>query len=195
MKLSPSCRLAFCLLPLVTTPCVAEDNWWVSAHIAATHSDSQLTGPGSANLRLEEGAAVQSGIAISRGSQFAGHHIRLAAQAGYASWAEASGALLVLGGDYLWNDRLGSSGGVYVGPRLGVMEFDENITDQSDTTAVYGYEFGFDQPFYDGGMTLGLFYQQLFVDVNNRASASTGSALGVSVDRLDSLGIRLSWRL
>lgn len=195
MKVFSSKCLAFILFPLAATPCVADETWWASAYIAATVSDSDLTGSDSENLRLDEGTAVEPGIALVRESRVADHRYRLVAQGSNASWAEADGAQVVLGVDYLWHDSMHSGGGVYFGPRLGVLVFEEGITDQSDTAAVYGYEFGFQQPFHKGKIALGMFYQQLFTDVDNRMAAATGMDLGVSVNRLDSLGIRLSWRL
>lgn len=195
MKRVSSKWLAVLLGGLVSAPCVAEENWWASAYLAATLSDSHLTGAASDTLKLDDGTAVQPGIALSREARFAGHTYRLLAQAGNASWAAADGTQLVLGADYFWSDSENPGGGVYLGPRLGVLQFEEEVTYQSDTTAVYGYEFGFRQPFREGNMALGLFYQQLFLDVDNQLPAAAGVDLGVSVDRLDSLGIRLSWRL
>ena len=195
MKVLSSSCLAVLLSMLAVAPCVADETWWVSAYTAATMSDSYLTGSDSQTMRLDDGTAVQAGLALARDARFFDHGYRIAAQVGNVSWASADGAQVVFGVDYLWDQHARSGGGVYLGPRLGLMEFDEDITDQSDTTAVYGYEFGFWQPFNEGEMTLGFFFQQLFVDVDNQTPAATGMDLGVSVDRLDSLGVRLSWRL
>lgn len=194
--MSGSCRwLAFVLGGVAATPSVADETWWASTYLAATLSDSHLTGSAAQTMRLDDGTAVQPGIALSREATFAGHRYGVLAQAGNASWSAADGTQLLLGVDYLWEDKAHTGGGVYLGPRLGVLEFEEEVTYQSDTSAAYGYEFGFRQPFLEGSMALGLFYQRLYIDVDNQLPAGAGRDLGVSVDRLDSLGIRLSWRL
>lgn len=195
MKTVSSRWAVFLLGGLAATPCVAEETWWASAYVAATLSDSYLTGADSQSLRLDDGTAVQPGIALARETRLGQHRYRLLAQAGNAGWSAADATQLLLGVDYFWEDPARTGGGVYLGPRLGVIEFEEEVTYQSDTSGAYGYEFGFRQPFLEGSMALGLFYQRLYVDVDNQLPAAAGTDLGVAVDRLDSLGIRLSWRL
>lgn len=169
---------------------------FVGAQLGGSSLAADTEGSGAASYEFEHGTTLSGSALVGYESVYFERPYRITGNLGHAKWNNARSLELLGGVDRLWRQDDGS-GAVYIGPRLGVVRFSDDITDKRNTRLAWGIEAGaltaLTPRFSPGGrpLSVGMFLRHTVIDARQNGVADNGLERDIRVRGQTSFGFQV----
>lgn len=154
---------------------------FLGVQLGGSSLSAEAQGPGAALSNFDHGTTFSGSVLAAYERSHRGRDYRITGTVSHSEWTNARSLETLAGVDLLWPHPDGS-GAVYFGPRLGIANFNDDITNNSNTRFAWGAEFGTFTNLAEGPevnarpVSAGFFVRHTVIDA--RQSGVIGNGIG-----------------